>query len=116
MRVDDLQGIADRLSDLAGHSPGWGWRYLRNILNGKIDASRILLDAIMRLGALVDGAPKDLARSTRVTVNAIGTVKPGALILADSRPCICGIDFVPRSWNQKYHSVECKKAARRLTR
>lgn len=112
IRVDDLQGIADRLSTLAGHTPAWGWRYLRNVLSHKINASRALVDAIMRLGALVDGAPKDIAQAQRVTVNALGHVKPGALILADSRPCICGVEFVPRTWNQKHHTKECGKLER----
>lgn len=116
IRVDDLQGIADRLSTLAGHTPAWGWRYLRNVLSHKINASRALVDAIMRLGALVDGAPADLARAQRVTVNALGNVKPGALILADSIPCICGVEFVPRTWNQRHHTRECGKLERKNRR
>lgn len=116
IRVDDLQAVADRLSELARRDPAWGWRYLRNVLNRRMDASRKLIDAVMRLGALVDGAPRDLARSERVTVQALGKVKPGALVLADSQPCICGIEFVPAAWNQKYHSKECKKLARKNRR
>lgn len=116
IRVDDLQAVADRLSDLAGRSPAWGWRYLRNVLNHKIDASRALVDAVMRLGALVDGAPKDLARSERVSVQALGSVKPGALILADSRPCVCGMEFVPVCGRQVYHSKECARLARKNRR
>lgn len=117
--VNDLQGIADRLSDLAKKEPGWGWRYLRNVLNRKIEPSRKLRDAMMRLGAVIDSTPEDLARSERVTVQAVGAVRAGALVLADSRPCAnpgCRIEFVPRTPNQVCHCAACAKIYRRLKR
>lgn len=111
--VEDLQEIASRLSEFARKDPAWGWRYLRNVLNRKIDASRALINAIVALGATNDGTPEELARARSVTVMVIGDVKPGALVLADSRACAfpgCGIHFVPRSPQQRYHAPRCQKA------
>lgn len=111
INVADLQRIADRLAALARHE-GWGWRYLRNVLNRKVKASRKLMDAMMRLGAVIDDTPVELAQSERVAVQALGQVRPGALVLADSRPCanpLCGVEFVPRHPRQVYHAVRCRK-------
>jgi hypothetical protein len=110
--VEEMQGIADRLSQMAGKSPAWGWRYLRNFLNKKIEASPKLIDAIMRLGMTVDDTPALLVMTEPVTVRAFGKVKPGSVILADSRPCGrpgCRVEFVPRVPWQRFCSGECRK-------
>jgi hypothetical protein len=115
--IDDLQEIADRLSGLVKKDPPWGWRYLRNVLNGKLDPSRILVDAIMRLGAVIDDTPEEFARANQVSVLAIGKVKAGALILADSRRCAnpgCLVEFVPRVPWQRCHSAECARVWRKV--
>ena len=75
--VEDLQKVADRLSTLANKQPGWKWRYLRNVLNGKLEASKTMLDAMMRLGAVIDSTPEDLAKSVRTMVQAVGRVPAG---------------------------------------
>lgn len=109
--VDALQEIADRLSVIGRKEPAWGWRYLRNVLNRKIDASQKLLTAIMALGATIDGIPAELAGARQVSVMAVGTVTPGSLILASSRPCAnpyCNLHFVPSSPRQRYHSAACR--------
>lgn len=113
----ELEDIAVRLSALAHKDPAWSWRYLRNVLNGKLDASKPLLDAIMRLGALIDGTPEVVAKSTAVSVMAIGKVAPGALILGDSRRCAnpgCRMEFVPRVPWQQCHSAECARVWRQV--
>lgn len=50
-----------------------------------------------------------------VKLIAVGNVHPGSLVLGDSRKCWCGIWFIGRTWNQKYHSKECRKIHRRHT-
>jgi hypothetical protein len=117
IHTEDLQGIADRLSMLASKEPGWGWRYLRNVINGKLEPSAKLAEAVMRLGATIDGTPDDLVRSERVSIQAIGHVRPGALVLADSKPCAnpgCRVEFVPRVPWQKCHSAACSMAWRKM--
>lgn len=108
----DLQDVANRLSFIAKKTPPWGWKYLRNILSGKLEGSPKLYSAIMRLGAVIDDTPFDIARSVPVEVMAIGIVKPGSLIFSDSRICAnpgCNISFIPRVPNQICHSLECTK-------
>lgn len=115
--VAELQRIADRLSALARKEPGWGWRYLRNVMNGKIEASQRLTDAMLRLGAVIDETPVELAESRAVLVQATGKVRAGALVLADSRSCanpLCGMEFVPRHPRQVYHSVRCRILNRKV--
>jgi len=115
--VRDLQEIANQLSTMVKKETPWGWRYLRNVLNGKLEASTKLLDAVMRLGATIDSTPVELARSEQVTVLAVGHVQSGALILADSRRCAnpgCAIVFVPRVPWQKCHSAECAQIWRKV--
>jgi hypothetical protein len=117
IHTEDLQAIADRLSVLASKEPGWGWRYLRNVLNGKLEPSAKLAEAVMRLGATIDGTPDELVKSERVSIQAIGHVRPGALVLADSRPCAnpgCRVEFVPRVPWQKCHSQACSAAWRKM--
>lgn len=112
--VDDLQSVAGKLSVVAGKSPEWGWRYLRNILNGKLEASRQIAQAIMALGAVVDGTHPLMAASHPVQVFARGDVKSGAIVLASSRRCAnpaCPIEFVPVVPRQRFCCVECRKGA-----
>lgn len=115
--VDALQIIADKLSAVAGKEPGWSWRYLRNVLNRNLLASQKLIEAILALGATIDGVPDIVARAQSVQVLAVGHIVPGAVILADSKPCNrpgCPVNFVPRVPTQRYCSSDCKKKMRAL--
>lgn len=109
--TEELQKIADRLAALVHHEQGWGWRYLRNVLNRKLEPSKRLIDAMCRLGAVLDDTPLELAQSHTVMIQALGQVRPGALVLADSRLCAnpaCGVEFVPRHPSQRYHAARCR--------
>ena len=113
LTVDQKTDIANRLSQMVNREEPWGWRYIHNVLGDKIKASREMVDAIMRLGASIDGMPDVLAKATQVQCLAVGDVRPGALILADSRRCgnpACRIWFVPTASHQKYHCHACKRA------
>ena len=108
-RVAELQAAAERLSLLARKDPPWGWRYLRNVLNRRMDAGKPLWEAMVRLRAVLDGTPAEVASSERVAIQAAGVVRPGALVLASSRPCEgCGMEFVPRTPRQRFHSAGCR--------
>ena len=111
----ELQTLADRLAALAKHN-GWGWRYLRNVINGKQPASRKLAGAILRLGAVVDDTPLELAQSERIEIRAMGRLRPGTIIYGDSQLCanpLCGLYFLPRHSRHRYHSAACRKAAKK---
>ena len=111
--VEQLQDVAGKLSVAAQKEPAWGWRYLRNVLNGKIDASVKLVNAITSLGATLDGIPLVWSTAKPVQVYAAGNIKPGTLITKDSRDCpICGRPFIPNSWNDANCSPECDRTAR----
>lgn len=117
MSVHTQEEIAQRLSAMVHKDPPWTRMYIRNVVNGRMDASQLMMDAIMRLGALLDGMQVDLAKSTPVSVMAIGKVTQGALILADSRRCAnpgCRVEFVPRVPWQRCHSAECARVVRGL--
>jgi len=110
--TEELQRIADRMAGLVHHEQGWGWRYLRNVLNRKLEPSKKLVDAMCRLGAVLDDTPVELAQSHTVSIQALGNVRPGSLVLADSRLCAnpaCGIEFVPRHPRQIYHAPRCRR-------
>jgi hypothetical protein len=114
----ELQGIADKLSAVARKTARpWTWRYLRSVLSGTVEPSQLLVDTMMRLGALVDGAPVEAVTGERVTVLALGRVEAGAVILADSVRCAnpaCRVVFVPRVPWQKCHSGECAREVRKI--
>jgi hypothetical protein len=115
INTHQLQEIAEILSALAGKQPAWGWKYLNQVLHNKLAASQQLITAIHQQGMLSDGVNATLATSTKLIAYAPSgvTVHPGSLILTDSRQCPCGLWFIPRAWNQNYHSHECRAAARK---
>ena len=93
------------LSDLARDLDplrGWGWRYIRNIWAGDMLPGKRLERAILRMAN--DGT---IVKS--VKVSSAHEIPDGTIILADARKCPCGAWFIPRTWNQKYHTVECKR-------
>lgn len=117
IRSKDLQEIANRLSEMAGRKTPWGWKALRNVQHRTQRASEKMKGAIMRMGALVDGMPAELAISNQVMITAVGKVRPGAIILADSKPCAyppCGKHFVSTTPLQRYHSPACRSANQEL--
>lgn len=107
----DLEQMALELSSIAGKSPPWSFRYLLSVLkpNGKVAASKKLLDAMQALALHLDDIPLAIASSKPVQVLARPeAVRPGSVILGSSRPCInpyCKIHFVP--W-QNAHDPKCR--------
>jgi hypothetical protein len=114
----ELQGIADKLSQVAKKTTRpWTWRYLRSVLNETVEPSQLLVDTMMKLGALVDGAPQETVIGERVQILALGKVVPGAVVLGDSKRCgnpACKVEFVPKVPWQKCHSLECAKTVRKI--
>lgn len=108
----DLQGIADKLTQIGKPRKPWGWRYLRNILNDHTQAGANFTRAVFAIGAMQDGMSSLVAQARQMNLYVVGTVHPGAVVLGDSRPCsnpACPVHFVPRVWNQRYCSKECKR-------
>jgi hypothetical protein len=108
--------IATRLSEVARHDPPWGWRYVHNFMAENIQAGQEFKAAIIGLAAMIDGMPMQLIQGRTIQITALGNVRPGALVYGDSRKCAniaCPVHFVPRAWNQKFCSPECKRAARK---
>ncbi len=119
-QVERWEDLARRLSDIAAKSPPWGWRYLQGVSVGSIEPSGKLARAINALGASLDGLRAEIGYAQAVTVYAApGTVKPGSLVMAMSRPCgyaRCPVWFIPRVPNQKYHHPDCREAHKRAGR
>ncbi len=111
-----LQEIADKLSKVANQNPPWSWRYLRNVINHNLEPSQKLVHAIFALGATIDGVPSLVASAKPIQVLAVGNITPGAVVLADSRPCArpgCSVHFVPRVPRQRYCCQECRDKDRK---
>lgn len=96
--VEELTVIAEKLSEMAGKKPSWTWRYLRNVLNGKLKPSQQLTNAITALGASLDGMPVVLARAKPAPmVYTVPELSAGAVILVEEKVCAlpsCSIRFV----------------------
>ncbi len=99
--VEDLKQTALDLSVIAGKQPAWSHRYLKSVLdpNGKVTASKALTHAVRALALQIDDVPTVLTTAEPIQVHAQpGTVRPGAVILGKSKPCInpyCPVHFVP---------------------
>jgi hypothetical protein len=90
----------------------WGWRYLHNVIGKHLEPGQEFASAVLRLASMIDGLPIEVAAGNVTTVVAVGKVHPGALIFTDSVKCgylPCPIHFVPRQWNHRFHSAECRK-------
>jgi hypothetical protein len=119
--VAQKEMIAKKLADTAGEK--WGWRYVHNVLRGSVQPGRKFTAAIMALGAQLDGIPVLLSQARPMNLFVVGNVKPGSVVLADSRDCAnprCRVSFIPKSHFQTHCNPACtvehtimKKAARR---
>jgi hypothetical protein len=108
----ELQALGERLSMIARLPQGkiWGRSYMHAVLHGTLNASPALVEAIQALGAITDGMRQEMALARHVSVLAMGEIRPGSLVLANSQKCIgCGMDFVPRVPWQKRHARNCGK-------
>lgn len=113
MTPQDKAVVAVRLSGAVGQVPAWTWRYVHNVLGRKIDASAKFMEAILALGAVLDGANPLMIGMKRVSVFA-KNVNPGTVVLAAGRKCAnpaCPIEFVPRVPRQRFCSAECRRAS-----
>lgn len=115
MTPDEKGVVAEKLSRLARQSPPWTWRYVHNVIGRKIEPSERMAGAILALGAVIDGANPLMVQARRVQVYAVRPVKPGAVIMAGSRPCAnpsCPIEFVPIVPRQRFCCAGCRERAR----
>lgn len=113
MTPADKAVVAVRLSGAVGQVPAWTWRYVHNVLGRKIDASARFMEAILALGAVLDGANPLMIGMKRVSVFA-KNVNPGTVVLAAGRKCAnpaCPIEFVPKVPRQRFCSAECRRAS-----
>lgn len=104
----DRRKIGADLARFVGRSKPYSREYISNILAGRHVGDKIRV-AIWNLLMIADGLQIEQVKSQTVSVQAMGDVHPGSLILSGSVLCPCGIWFVPRVPNQKYHTPACKK-------
>jgi len=102
--------IGDKLAQAAGRPRTYSPSYVRNLLVGAQPFSPQIEDAVSRLLIRLN-APPMYETIVSVQVAPGLTVVPNAVLTASSRPCVCGVDFVPRVWNQRYHTVLCERLA-----
>jgi len=109
--VDELHSMANKLSRVARHDPPWTWRYLRNILNGKLQPSFEFDQAVEKLTEMSNGDGIKLGKVMTV-VWANKGIPQETVVFGDARQCktpACKIWFIPKIWNQKYCCQECKR-------
>lgn len=98
--------LAYQLSEIAGRSPPWTWRYVQGVLVGTLSPSPAFAQAVLALQMATQKVSSIHANLELVQVYVRpGTVQPGALVVAESRPCACPtcpISFVPVSPEQIY--------------
>ena len=118
----DLEDMAFRLSRVVGKTPEWGWRYIRNVLNDKIDPSVKMRQAIQILCLALDDVPPLIARSKDITGTHIRVlldenIEPGTVIMVSSQKCKrpgCIMNFTRRGPNHKFCSDECRKIVAKM--
>lgn len=108
----DKRQIGADLARFMGKDQPYSRSYVCNILAGRTGGDAVR-SAIMQLLAVADGARVEQVTTHPVECLTECNVHAGALVLVDSRLCKCGMHFVPRSWNQVWHSRECKKSYQR---
>lgn len=126
---EDKRTFAEALHEMAGADRPekvWSPEYLSGVMNwsktgGGTPPSKLFKQAVAKMGAHIDGVPKDVARGKSVTVLAVDAqLEDGTLILGgETRRCLnpaCRLKFLPRAWNQKYHSDACKEAHYKMER
>jgi hypothetical protein len=117
--LEQLDELGRILAETIGREKPWGRSYMSNVLMRRVDPSAQLCRAIQVYGALLDGAPLELARLHPVQVLAVEGVEPGSILTIQSRRCAyvkCRKPFIPSCAAQRYHSPECRRLAARLRR
>jgi hypothetical protein len=113
-KTELYQDVASRLSNLAipKRFKAWTWRYIQSVSNGKIKPSKDLIDAMQRLGAILDGMPPIIGNASPITIYGDPSrIKAGSLVLGSSRQCAnpgCKVWFIPITHNQIYHVKSCR--------
>jgi hypothetical protein len=110
LRLSDAEKreIGANLARFMGLEKPYDRSYISNILAGRT-GSKAVRSAIMNLLAVADGARVEQVKTHAVNVLTECNVHTGSLVLVDSRLCVCGMHFVPKSWNQKFHAKECRR-------
>lgn len=112
--VSHFNSAGAEISRAAGRKKDYTGYYLRNIVRGKQPMTKRLEKACWYyLREEAETADED---SDDVTVPPYVNYVGGSMVLADSVLCWCGIWFVPRSGNQKYHTTQCRRKAYRERR
>lgn len=103
-KVALYQTLAHRLSETAGRSPPWTWRYVQSVDAGTLAPSSAFAQAVFNLTAVVEKNPPPLLALERVEVYVRpGTVQPGTFLIASSQRCrnpACPVSFISVSPKQ----------------
>lgn len=113
---EQKRAIGKSIAEFIGREKYYSREYITNILAGRVD-SEAFRKAVMQLLTIASGeARAEQVKGKQVEVIALGKVHPGALVLGDSIQCICGLHFIPKTWNQTSHNKACAKVAQKLKR
>lgn len=116
--MSQLDLLAEMLSAAVGRERPWTGKFLHSILaehRGYTEYRNSDLTtaiAVVRVTTLKGVEAVVLSNGLLSTTS----LPPGTLILGDVVKCECGILFVPRWGNQKYHTHGCRRQARNRRR
>lgn len=107
----------EKLAAAVNQPKPWGRSYVLAVLHGSptVKPSPLFIQAILSLGATLDGVPAIVAAAHEARVLVVGEVVPGALVLANSRPCQrpgCPVQFVPDHPSRRYCCPDCRRKDR----
>ncbi len=116
-KVAACRRIAFELHEFIMPNKNWSWRYIHQVLHGKLTPSTSLRNAIDQLYRVY----KPLALSKTEYVQAMvytpeGLITANTFLTISPRICrwsSCGRSFIPRSPNHQYCTPQCRNLLRR---
>lgn len=113
----DATLAGQKLAAAVNRPKPWGRSYVLAVLHGSqaVQPSPLFIQAILSLGATIDGVPPMVAAAHEVRLLAVGLVVPGAVVLANSKPCArpgCPVQFVPDHPSRRYCCQDCRRLDR----
>src|SRR5215211_4773648 len=116
-KVAACRRIACELHQFIMPNKNWSWRYIHQVMNGKLTPSTSLKKAIDQLYRVYKPSTSSKTEFVQAIVYAPeGLVTANTFLTISPRICrwsSCGSSFIPRSPNHQYCTPQCRNLLRR---